>query len=146
MAPVPSLTRALPPDPETDAAVTEGLRAHLRPAWGDARRVDVSWYLRDDEGQVVGGMIGHVAWGWLYLERVWVDAGWRGQGHGAALLRAAEAFAAESGCAGLHLDTFGDEAVGFYRRQGFEVWGTLEGLPPGGRKHALRKVLGPAYR
>lgn len=130
----------MPPDAALDAAVTKGLRSHLRPAWGEARRMDVSWYLHDDD-RLIGGVIGHAAWGWLYLERVWVDAGCRGRGHGTALLASAEAWARDTGCAGIHLDTFGDDAIGFYQRLGYEVWGTLEGLPPGGRKHALRKVL-----
>lgn len=141
MAAVPTITCAVPPDPSVDAAVTDGLRAHLRQAWGESRRTDVSWYLREDDGRLVGGVIGHVAWGWLYLDRVWVDASWRGRGHGAALLRTAEEWARGSGCVGLHLDTFGEEALPFYLRLGFEVWGTLEDLPPGGRKHALRKSL-----
>lgn len=130
----------MPPDAAVDAAVTEGLRSYLRPAWGASRRTDVSWYVHDDDGRLIGGAVGHVAWEWLYLDRVWVDAAWRGRGHGAALLGAAEAWARESGCAGIHLDTFGDEALGFYRHLGYQVWGTLEGLPPGGRKHALRKA------
>lgn len=143
MAAVPTITCAMPPDPASDAAVTDGLRAHLRQAWGESRRVDVSWYLRDDDGRLVGGVIGHLAWDWLYLERVWIDASRRGRGHGAALMAAAESWARQSGCAGLHLDTFGEEALPFYQRLGFEVWGTLEGQPPGSRKHALRKPLSP---
>jgi GNAT superfamily N-acetyltransferase len=100
--------------------------------------------LRDDHGGLAGGIVAHVAWSWLYLERVWVDAGLRRTGHGRALVGAAEAFAVERGCAGVHLDTFGDEALPFYLSLGYEVWGTLEGLPPGGRKHVLRKRLGPS--
>lgn len=144
VARVPAITRALPPDPAADAVVTDGLRAHLRPAWGAANRSEVSWYLRDDAGHVVGGVVAHAAWGWLYLERVWVDEAWRGRGHGAALLAAAEAFAREQGWAGVHLDTFGDDALPFYRRRGYTVWGTFERFPPGGRKHCLRKDLAPS--
>ena len=62
VAPVPTIDRASPPDPNADAVVTEGLRRHLRPLWGSSGRLDVAWYLRDDEGRVVGGILGHLAW------------------------------------------------------------------------------------
>lgn len=141
LAAVPTITVVSPPDADADAIVTAGLRAHLSRTWGHPGHVDVSAYLRDDAGQVVGGLLGHLAWGWLYIERFWVNAQHRGRGHGAALLRAAEAFAVERGHYDAHLDTFGDESLAFYARQGYEVWATLEGLPPGNRKHHLRKRL-----
>lgn len=146
VAPVPSITRASPPDPAADAVVTQGLRAHLGPVWGPPGRQDVSWYLHDDDGRVRGGITAYISWSWLYLERVWVDDGWRGRGHGGALMHAAEAFAVECRCAGIHLDTFGDAALPFYRQLGYEVWGTLDGLPPGGQKHCLRKCFPPQSR
>ena len=65
-----------------DAVVTAGLRAHLSPMWGHPARIDVSAYVKNDAGQVVGGLLGYLA------------------------------------------------------------WGTIEGLPPGSRKHHLRKRLG----
>jgi len=98
-------------------------------------------YLRDEGGLVVGGLIGRLAWGWLYVDRFWVIAAFRRLGHGAALLAAAEAFAIERGHYHAHLDTFGEEALPFYNRHGYEVWGVLDGLPPGSRKYHLRKSL-----
>ena len=102
---------------------------------------DVSVYLRDDDGAVVGGIVARIAWGWLYVERLWVDAAHRRRGHGARLLEAAEAHALERGCQGVHLDTFGDDALAFYRRCRYEVWATFDGRPPGGWQHFLRKRL-----
>ena len=138
---MPTISIASPPDPSADAVVTNGLRAHLLPVWGDPERRDVSVYLRDDNGDLVGGIVARIAWRWLYVERLWIDAAHRGRGHGTRLLEAAEAHAADHGCRGVHLDTFGDEALAFYRRCHYEVWGTLEGLPPGGQQHFLRKRL-----
>lgn len=140
---MPTITVSSPPDPVADAAVTAGLHGYLAPLWGDAERCDVSVYARDDAGTVVGGLIGRIAWRWLYVQRLWVDAAHRGAGHGAALLDAAEDFARERGCVAVHLDTFGEEAIPFYTRQGYAVWGTLEGFPPGGRQHYLRKAIAP---
>lgn len=138
---MPTIAIASPPDAAADAVVTDGLRAHLRQTWGDAGRRDVSVYLRDDDGDVIGGIVARIAWRWLYVERLWIHLAHRGFGHGSRLLQAAEAHAVESGCLGIHLDTFGDEALGFYRARRYEVWGSLDGMPPGGRQHFLRKSL-----
>lgn len=121
--------------------ITAGLHDHLRPLWGDGNRSDLSIYLKDDDGRVIGGLIGRIAWRWLYVQRFWVDSAHRGQGLGASVLDAAEAHAISCGCVGSHLDTFGEEALPFYRGRGYEVWGTLEGFPLGGRQHYLRKML-----
>ncbi len=55
----------------------------------------------------------------------------RGQEYGSQLLEGAERFAAASGGVAVHLDTDGDETLAFYRKRGYEVFGTLEGFPPG---------------
>lgn len=142
---MPTVAIASPPDPDADAVVKGGLRAHLEPVWGTTDRTYVSVYARNDGGEVVGGAICYVSWGWLYVDRLWVDAVHRRRGLGADLLAATEAFALDQGCHGVYLDTFGDEALGFYRRCGYEVWGTLDDQPPGGRKHCLRKLLHTRY-
>lgn len=138
---VRSVTAASPADREVEAQVTAGLRAHLDPQWGDSGRRPITFAARDDAGRLLGGIVASIAWGWLYVDRLWVDDAHRRRGHGRRLLVAAEAYAREHGCAGVHLDTFGDDALPFYLQLGYEVWGTLDGLPPGGCKHALKKRL-----
>ena len=138
---MPAIELTTAPDVSADAVITAGLMAHLEPRWGDRGSEPVSAYLRDDGGALIGGLIGGVAWRWLYIQRLWVDAAHRSHGHGAALLAAAEEFARSRGCCGVHLDTFGEERLPFYEKAGYSVWGTLEGFPPGGRHHHLRKLL-----
>ena len=58
-------------------------------------------------------------------------------------LRAAEQFALEHGCPGSYLDTFEFQALPFYERHGYTVFGVLEDYPPGSRRFYLRKVLAP---
>lgn len=145
VAAVPTIRVAVPPDPVSDAIVTAGLRLALRPVWGAPDGAALSVYLHDDDGRVVGGLVGHVAWRWLLVERLWVDDAHRRQGHGERLLAAAERHAADvHACIGAHLDTFGEAALAFYARCGYEIWGTLDDFPPGGRRHFLRKRLPPA--
>ena len=66
----------------------------------------------------------------------------RGRGHGRALLAVAERWALERGCRDAFLDTFSFQAPEFYRKLGWEVFGTLEDHPPGHTHYFLRKRLG----
>ena len=40
----------------------------------------------------------------------------------------------------MYLDTFEYQALPFYRKLGYELYGTLDGYPPGCRQYYLRKV------
>ncbi len=95
----------------------------------------------DDRQVVVGGLLGHVKWRWLYVEKLWLPESLRGQGHGSRLLAEAEAFASARGCLGVHLDTFEHQALPFYRQHGYEVFGVHEGFPPGYCQYHLKKDL-----
>jgi predicted PurR-regulated permease PerM len=52
----------------------------------------------------VAVFVGLLAWGWLFIEAVWVDPARRGTGAGRALLDAAERHAAAAGCHAAWLD------------------------------------------
>jgi GNAT superfamily N-acetyltransferase len=64
----------------------------------------------------------------------------RGQGLGSRLLAAAEAEAWRRDCLGVFLDTFEYQALPFYQRHGYELFGTLDGYPPGWRQYHVRKL------
>lgn len=123
-----------------EQVVIDGLRAFNQPFIGppDERRLAV--FARDDAGRVLGGLLGHTKWRWCYVARLWLAAEARGGGHGAQLLAAAEAEAWARGCLGVHLDTFEYQALPFYQRHGYELYGTLEGFPPGYRQYHVRKL------
>jgi GNAT superfamily N-acetyltransferase len=56
-------------------------------------------------------------------------------------MSAAEDHARSRGCIGSYLDTFEYQARPFYEKIGYEVFGTLEGFPPGYRQFFLSKRL-----
>jgi GNAT superfamily N-acetyltransferase len=101
-------------------------------------------FARDAEGSVAGGLLGWIAWEWLYVEKFWLPEALRGSGVGSRLLRAAEEHAVANGCRGVYLDTLEYQARPFYERHGYELYGVLEDFPPGFRKFHLRKHLAPA--
>ena len=98
-------------------------------------------FLRDEQGEIAGGLIGCTYWGWLNVEILWVREDLRGQGFGKQLLAEAEAEALRRGCRHAHLDTLDFQAPDFYQRMGYTVWGVLEDLPPGHKRIFLRKDL-----
>lgn len=123
------------------AVVQKGLRAFNVAHIGDPHEEAVQVFLRDGDGEIVGGLIGTIRWKWLYVARVWVADAYRGQGHGGALLDAAEDHAKSRGCVAVSLDTFEYQARPFYEKRGYELFGTLEGYPPGYRQYYLSKRL-----
>jgi GNAT superfamily N-acetyltransferase len=98
-------------------------------------------FVRDDAVRNVAGIDGGTWGGNLEVKHLWVAEPLRGQGYGARLLAAAEGEAAARGCTQMLLDTHHFQAIGFYRRYGYEVFGTFENI--GGRhtRYYLRKRL-----
>jgi GNAT superfamily N-acetyltransferase len=56
-------------------------------------------------------------------------------------MKAAEDHARSHGCIGAYVDTFEYQARPFYEKLGYELFGTLEGYPPGYRQFHLVKQL-----
>ena len=126
--------------PDDEATVARGLLAFNENWIGASNELPVKLVARDNEG-IVGGLIGHTRWSWLYVAKLWVHERARGRGVGTRLLTAAEDIARARGCEGASLDTFEYQARPFYEKLGYELFGTLDGYPPGYRQFYLRKSL-----
>lgn len=131
----------LAPSPQDVAVVRAGVMAHNEAAVGRTLVQPLALYVRDESGTIRGGLSGYLAWQWLYIDLLWVDAPLRGQGYGAGLVGAAERLARDAGCVAARLDTYEFQARPFYERQGYAVYGVLEGYPAGTRQYSLRKSL-----
>ena len=127
--------------PADEASVVRGLLAFNEARLGPSDEQPVKFVARDSTGTVVGGILGHTRWRWLYIAKLWVDESARGQGLGTSLMGAAENLARSRGCTDVSLDTFDYQARPFYEKLGYELFGTLEGYPPGSRQHYLRKRI-----
>ena len=102
---------------------------------------DVAFLLREDDGELRGGLLGQVWGGWLHISYLWVDAPLRHQGWASRLVRAAEEYAVSRGAHDVHLETFSFQARPLYEKLGYEVFATLNDFPPGHQKFFLRKKL-----
>lgn len=96
----------------------------------------------DENGGVLGGILCTYTpiLDDLYVEILWVDDKCRGSGVGAALLREVEEYARQHACILCHLETLDFQAKDFYLKQGYSVFGTLEG-PPGHERYFMKKNL-----
>ncbi len=131
------------PRSEERRRLIDGLVSHNVSYTGDGTTESFALVLRDPRGEVVGGLLGEVYWGWLHVDLLWVHASLRGRGHGARLMRTAEREALARGCGSAFLDTFSFQALPFYEHLGYEVFGELSGFPPGHTRYFLRKSLEP---
>ncbi len=95
----------------------------------------------DDDGEIIGGIIGGTYWGWMYVDVLWVHENHRKKGIGSKLLHEAEKEAICRGCHHVHLDTMSWQAPEFYQKHGYEVIGVLPDIPKGNQKHLLVKAL-----
>lgn len=98
-------------------------------------------FLRGKRGDVLGGLLGYLWYGWLFVAYLWVDDHLRGQGHGTRLLDAAEQYARDRKCTWAYLDTHSWQARPLYEKRGYEVFATLDDFPPGHQKFFLKKKL-----
>ena len=137
----PTITYEPVPQPDDVAIVRAGLSAYNRHHAPDDAFEPLTLFVRDEHGTVVGGLLGGTCWSWLYVEILWLGEEIRAHGYGSRLLAEAERIAVERGCIGAQLDTMSFQALDFYERHGYSVFGVLEDFPPGHRKYFLRKPL-----
>jgi len=108
---------------------------------GQAEWHPVAFFLKDENGEVLGGLLGDIWAAWLHVRTLAVAAPVRGQGFGKELMKRAELYAVERGCTDAYLDTFSFQARPFYEKLGYRVFGTLENHPVGHRHYFMTKKL-----
>jgi ribosomal protein S18 acetylase RimI-like enzyme len=90
------------------------------------RYQEVNLLLRNADGQILGGIVGEICWNWLEIHYLFVDEPFRQSGYGAKLLNEAEKIAKAKQCEFVKLDTLSFQALDFYIKQGYEVYGKIE--------------------
>jgi len=128
------------PQAEVLAALGAELTAFNAQDVGPSGRQAVAVFMREGE-TLLAGLNGYTAWGWLYVQWLWVAQSARGQGCAATLLERAEAEAKARGCHGAYIDTFNPVALKVYERQGYTVFGALPEFPQGRTRSFLQKAL-----
>lgn len=119
----------------------EGLREYNSSYVTDNQHRPLVVFLRDENNAIVGGLLGDTFWGWLHVSIFWIRADWRRRGLGRAMLTAAEQEAIKRGCKYAFLDTTSFQALPFYLKLGYTIFGELGDFPPGHKRYFLKKTL-----
>ncbi len=85
-----------------------------------------SVFLRNDAGQIFGGIHATFDSESVYLESLWVDDTLRHQGYGKKLLNAVEQEAIHQGCHLSTTNTWDFQAEGFYLKNGYARIGEIK--------------------
>jgi GNAT superfamily N-acetyltransferase len=108
---------------------------------GRAEWYPVAFFLKDENGDVLGGLLGDIWAAWLHVRTLAVAAPVRGRGFGKELMKRAERYAIERDCTDAFLDTFSFQARPFYEKLGYHIFGTLENHPAGHQHYFMTKKL-----
>jgi GNAT superfamily N-acetyltransferase len=129
------------PKPEDFRIILDGVRAFNRAQTGNPPPRPVAYFLRDERGQIIGGVQGSL-WGRsMHIDALWVDDAQRGRGLGSKLMKAIEAYAIAHGHPLAYLETTSFQALPFYRGLGYEVFGELPEISKGETLYFLKKAL-----
>lgn len=134
-----------PANIEAVNCITQKLGVYNRETYGPSGRESFS-ITQSKNGQLIAGASGFTQWGWMYIQILWVESQFRGQGLGQQLLEEAEKLAVKKCCTKVNLDTFGDENKNFYSKNDYQIFGMLENYPPGFNKYFLFKELKQANK
>jgi GNAT superfamily N-acetyltransferase len=127
--------------PEDRAAILEGLMQFNQRNAPPANFQLLGLFLKSPEGKTIGGLWGRSAYQWLFVELLFIPEPLRHTGLGTAILKQAEQVARDRGCLGVWLDTFTFQALDFYRKLGYTVFGELKDHPRGISQYWLQKRL-----
>lgn len=98
-----------------------------------------AYFIRDDQGKIVGGCAGDNMYGGLFIGQLWVKEELRGKGYGTQLMSLAEELARKSKCQFITVNTFEWEALTFYKKLGFYVEFERKGYDKDSIFYFLRK-------
>jgi len=136
------ITSPLPPQDNDFEALKAGLTGYNESFTGSVFSEKVASFVKDDSGNVVGGILGEINWNWMHIQGLWVDENIRKKGWGFKLLTEMEEYALSKNTKNIRLETTTFQALGFYRKLGYSVFGELPNMPYGHTSYFLKKQLG----
>lgn len=139
----PTITLTDKPEPSVAKALSVLLAAFNDERSGYALDIrPLAIIITDPETEeILGGLWGATAYGYLHVDLLFVPETIRSKGMGRKIMQQAEDEAIRRGCRGVWLDTFSFQARGFYEKLGFIVMGELDETPPGHKRFVMKKVF-----
>jgi GNAT superfamily N-acetyltransferase len=129
------------PDPTDVDVVKQGLDGYDASQGVVVDWVPLALLAQDADGAIVAGLTGSTYWEYLYVGRLWTDERFRNLGLGSRLLADAEEEARRRGCHAVHLMTGSFNALPFYQKRGYTIFGELRDMPTGHVQYFMTKNL-----
>ena len=104
----------------------------------------VAFFLRAENGGVLGGFLGDIWAAWLHVRTLAVAAPVRGHGFGRESMKRAELCAVERGCTDASSTPSVFKRDLFYEKLGYRFLGRFENHPIGHQQYFMTKKLGSA--
>ncbi|MEK4626792.1 GNAT family N-acetyltransferase [Solibacillus sp. FSL R7-0682] len=105
------------------------------------RYEEINLFLKDEAGNVRGGILTEVCWNWLEIHTFMVDEDIRKSGFGTKLLAEIEMIALEKQCDFIKVDTLSFQALDFYKKNGYKVYGSIDNVGREFTHYYLKKDL-----
>jgi len=128
---------------ESQTIVRKGLRSnfekHVNDLMKEYPQTGYKLVIKNDDGQVIGGVNGYTILGTMNVVALWVDERYRGQGYGRDLLLHAEELAKEKGCIAGQIACFSFQNLDFLKKQGYSPHGVSDAYPEEVKEYYLIK-------
>jgi len=98
-----------------------------------------SFALKNQDGAVIGGIMGYTIMGTMFIREFWVEENHRRQGYGSALLEQATKLALEHNCISFQTSCMSYNNLEFMKNYGFETYGQTDGYPNNVKEYYLIK-------
>ena len=118
-----------------------GISSYNKEKGGDNSSQMLCFVIQAPDESVLGGVIGSTYYDWLHVDLMWIKEEFRGQGYGSRLLSLAEDEAKKRSARNAYLDTFSFQALDFYKKYGYRVFGELGNFPQGHTRYFMTKEL-----
>lgn len=105
------------------------------------RYEEINLFLKDENGNVRGGTLSAVCWNWLEIYTFFLDEDIRHSGYGTKLLLELENIAVDKKCDFIKVDTLSFQALEFYKKNGYEVFGSIDNVGRNFEHYYLKKDL-----
>ena len=129
------------PPREDVLSIARGLSQHNKDKGISSNSHKVHIFLKDNNDNILGGLLGAIYWGWLDLQTFWVHDALRQQGYGTQILAIAEQIAHEHNAPHIILDVVDFQGLPFFGHRGFSTFATLRDRPKGHTTYFLAKHL-----
>jgi GNAT superfamily N-acetyltransferase len=131
------------PTEEEIKAVRSGLGRnfdkHVESVMKEFPHTDYCSVIKNEEGEVVGGVSSYTILGILHVAELWVDKRYRNRGYGKDLLMHTESLAKERGCIAGQIACFSFQNLEFLKGQDYEILGFSDAYPNDVKEYYLTK-------